>query len=55
MVVGRSRRSYRPENRKATLTAALPAYFSRFFVQTAGLEINPLLFCFTIEVLFFLV
>ena len=28
MVVGRSRRSYRPENRKATLTAALPAYFS---------------------------
>ena len=28
MVVGRSRLSYRPENRKATLTAALPAYFS---------------------------
>jgi hypothetical protein len=50
----RSRRSYRPENRKVTLTATLPPYFS--FSSFKLLDLKSIhYFCFTIEVLFFLV
>jgi hypothetical protein len=43
-----------PENRKVTLTATLPPYFS--FSSFKLLDLKSIhYFCFTIEVLFFLV